>query len=303
MQIDESFKTSINDRLDKVLQNRFGKPRNQIQHWIKNGWVLVAGKKPVKSYIPSPDELIKVQVPDRSPELAPSPKKVKILYEDGDLVVIDKPADVSVHPGAGDSSDTIVGRLIWMGIPLAPIGLPVRPGVVQRLDKETSGVMMLAKTEESYEKLRYMISRHLFERIYLGITDGIPKTRSGTITGYIIRDPANRIRFKLTKEQTAAGKFSVTHYEMIESLKGYGIIKYSLETGRTHQIRVVSSALGFPILSDKLYGKPNRLIERQALHSVSLKFTHPLTGKTLKICSNLPKDILSALSSLRRKRK
>ncbi len=302
MQIEVSFKTSMHERLDKILQDRFGKPRNQVQHWIKNGWVLVSGKKKDKAYMPLLNEIIEVYVPNREPDLIISHKTVKILYEDISLIVIDKPSGVSVHPGAGDSSDTIVGRLIWMGISLAPIGLPVRPGVVQRLDKETSGVMMLAKTEASYYKLRYMISNHLFERLYIGITDGISKEASGEITGYIARDPANRIRFKMIENKTASSKLSVTYYKMIESLGNYAIMRYRLETGRTHQIRVASRALGFPILSDKLYGKRSKLIERQALHSASLKFMHPDTGKMLKICANLPDDMLSVLNSLRRKR-
>ncbi len=242
-----------------------------------------------------------MEIPDRSPDL-PIPKKtLLILYEDDDIVVINKPSGISVHPGAGDSSDTVVGRLIYMNVKLAPIGLPVRPGVVQRLDKETSGVMMLSKTIDSYYKLRNMISAHMFERRYLGIVENIPKSSSGIMKGYEVRDPSNRIKFKIIEQKTASSKLAITHYKVIEWFDKMCIVQFQLETGRTHQIRVAAGSLGFPILSDKLYGKRSKIIGRQALHSASLKFVNPMSGESMKFCACLPQDMMIVLKQLRRK--
>ncbi len=301
MHIDDSFYPDNQKRLDKILQERYSQTRNQVQHWIENGWVLVSDKLKLKSYIPYNSEKIRVEIPDRAPDL-PIPKKIlPIIYEDDDIVVINKPSGIAVHPGAGDSSDTVVGRLIYMNIELTPIGLPVRPGVVQRLDKETSGVMLLSKTIDSYYKLRDMISAHQFERCYLGIVENIPKDVSGTVKGYEIRDPANRIRFKMIENKTASSKIAITHYRVIERFSTASIVRFQLETGRTHQIRVAARHLGFPIISDKLYGKRSKLIERQALHSAYLKFINPMSGKSMKFCACLPQDMMMVLKQLRRK--
>ncbi len=301
MQVNESFCSDDRRRLDKILQERYGQTRNQVQHWIENGWVFVSDKHRNKSYIPYNSEKIRVEIPDRSPDL-PIPKKtLLILYEDDDIVVINKPSGISVHPGAGDSSDTVVGRLIYMNVKLAPIGLPVRPGVVQRLDKETSGVMMLSKTIDSYYKLRNMISAHMFERRYLGIVENIPKSSSGIMKGYEVRDPSNRIKFKIIEQKTASSKLAITHYKVIEWFDKMCIVQFQLETGRTHQIRVAAGSLGFPILSDKLYGKRSKIIGRQALHSASLKFVNPMSGESMKFCACLPQDMMIVLKQLRRK--
>jgi len=301
MQIDESFYPDDRKRLDRILQERYNQTRNQVQNWIKNEWVLVSDKLKHKSYIPYNSEKIRVEVPDRTPDL-PIPQKIlPILYEDDNIVVINKPSGIAVHPGAGDSSDTVVGRLIYMNVELAPIGLPVRPGVVQRLDKETSGVMLLTKTIDSYYKFRDMISLHQFERRYLGIVENIPKNNSGTIRGYESRDPSNRIRFRMIDQKTASSKIAVTHYKVIERFSKVCIVQFQLETGRTHQIRVASRYLGFPILSDKLYGKRSKLIDRHALHSASLKFVNPISGEIMKFCACLPQDMMIVLKQLRRK--
>ncbi|MGC9257414.1 RluA family pseudouridine synthase [Desulfurella sp.] len=278
-------------RIDSYLAEILDIPRNQIQKWIEKGKVCVNGKVVSKNYKLKGEEKISFEpIEFEKPNLKIADCDIKILYEDDFLVVVDKPAGVVVHPGAGSEHKSVVGALLFRGIKLSDIGAPLRPGVVHRIDKDTSGVIVLAKDNNTHFKLANQFALHISKRYYIGICEGHIKDSFGTIKTQIGRHPIKRKQFAVVQ-----GKLAVTHYKVIMRLKDMDIVRFELETGRTHQIRVHMQYLNHPLVGDSVYSKSSKLIQRQALHAFYLGFFHPNSNKFLKFYSKLPKDMIELI--------
>jgi 23S rRNA pseudouridine1911/1915/1917 synthase len=305
-------------RLDRFLSSRLeGLTRSRIQALIRSGRVSgPAGTIGDTSARVKPGERFEVSVPP--PEAArPEAETIplNVTYEDDDLIVIDKPAGLVVHPSAGHASGTLVNALIaHCGASLSGIGGVKRPGIVHRLDKETSGLLVVAKSDAAHQGLQGQFAAHgadgRLERTYLAIVWGAPARPRGTIDARLARSPANRTRIAVVRGER--GRHAVTHYQVIDTfVDGRGkplasLLQVRLETGRTHQIRVHLAHIGHPVMGDPTYGagfktSASRLapeaqaalaaLGRQALHAAELGFEHPLTGRRLRFSSPLPDDI------------
>lgn len=279
-------------RIDTYLAKVLEIPRNQIQKWIEKGKVSVNGKIINKNYkLKYEDKIFFEPIEFEKPAVNVSDCEIKILYEDNYLVVVDKPAGIVVHPGAASEELSVVGALLFRGIQLSDIGAPLRPGVVHRIDKDTSGIIVLAKNNNAHFYLANQFANHTCKRYYIGICEGHLKDYTGTIETQIGRHPVNRKQFSVTN-----GKQAITHFKVIMRLKDMDVVRFELETGRTHQIRVHMKYLNHPLIGDSLYSKTkSKLITRQALHAFYLGFQHPFNNKFLKFYSKLPKDMLNLL--------
>jgi 23S rRNA pseudouridine1911/1915/1917 synthase len=233
---------------------------------------------------------------------------LSILFEDDDLVVIDKPAGLVVHPAAGHADRTLVNALLFHVHDLSGIGGELRPGIVHRLDKDTSGVMVIAKNDAAHRKLSAAWSTEAVRKEYVAIVYGTPQKSRGTIDAPIARDPRNRKRMAIV----AGGRHAVTDFQVIESLRHASVLRCVLHTGRTHQIRVHLKSIGHPIIGDPLYSGPQwrgipdkRLqktissFDRQALHAISLQIPHPETGRVMVFAADLPLDMRTLIEKLR----
>jgi 23S rRNA pseudouridine1911/1915/1917 synthase len=227
------------------------------------------------------------------PELEHEPLDLRIAYEDEYLLVVDKPAGLVVHPGAGHAAGTLVQGLLDRGV---TGGDPERPGIVHRLDRDTSGLLVVARTEEAYEGLQALVKRRELEREYVALVRGRPRSRSGRIEAPIGRDRREPTRRSL---DTDTPKPAVTHFEVIELFRDHALLRVRLETGRTHQIRVHLAAIGLPVAGDPLYGVPEQGLRRQFLHAARLAFPHPVTGARVETESPLPDDLAAALERVR----
>ena len=282
-------------RLDKFLSIRLPFSRSRIAALIENGHVLPSLAADTKV---NPGQVFTVNIPEAI-EATPRPQKIElnILYEDADLIVIDKPAGMVVHPGAGNFEGTLVNALLaHCGNSLSGIGGVKRPGIVHRIDKETSGILAIAKNDMAHQKLSEQFACHSIQRVYQAVVYGIPLPQ-GKIEGNIGRSPRNRQKMAIV---STGGKPAVTHYKLIKKLyqERAALIECRLETGRTHQIRVHMTSIGHPLVGDKTYGNPPkgtpdilRQFPRQALHAAVLTFVHPRTGETLSFSTPLPEDM------------
>jgi 23S rRNA pseudouridine1911/1915/1917 synthase len=259
-----------------------------VQRMIETGLLLVEDAKVAPSYRVRGGELVEA----RLPELGLSPEKIEVpvVFEDGDIVVVNKPAGLVVHPGAGNPSGTLVNGLLGRGI--AGGEDAERPGVVHRLDRDTSGLMVLAKGEPAYSRLVEMMVARRVVRVYraLAVGGGLPAT--GTIDSPIGRDPDNP-----TLMAAGVGKAAVTHFEVLAEAAGHEMLRVRLETGRTHQIRVHLSAIGHPVYADPLYGRsvPGR---RLWLHAERLAFEHPVSGEPVEYTAPIPQDLCESATEL-----
>lgn len=289
--VSKSFKVESEEsaeRLDRLAARRLGMSRGVIQRLIKDGRLLVEGVERDPSYKLRGGERVEAQVEDTG--LRPEHISVPVLYEDESLLVVDKPSGIVVHPGAGNVTGTLVNALLDRDI--AGGEDPIRPGVVHRLDRDTSGVMVLAKGEPAYSWLVEKLSKREVRRIYRAVVSGSGLPPSGTVDAPVGRDPENP-----TLIAAGVGKPAVTHFEVLEEVEKHAMLRVRLETGRTHQIRVHLSAIGHPVYADPLYGEP---IEgrRLWLHAESLAFVHPVTGEPLELESPLPEDLRSSARSV-----
>ncbi len=288
-------------RLDKFLSVCLPFSRSRIASFIENGHVspaLAADTKVV------PGQIFTVHIPE-AVEATPRPQEIQlnILYEDDDLIVIDKSAGMVVHPGAGNPEGTLVNALLaHCGDSLSGIGGVKRPGIVHRIDKETSGILVIAKNDMAHQKLSEQFACHSIHRVYQAIVYGLPQTE-GTVEGNIGRSPRNRQKMAIV---STGGKPAVTHYRLLKTLyqRRAALVECRLETGRTHQIRVHMTSIGHPLVGDKTYGNPPkgtpdilRHFPRQALHAAVLAFAHPRTGKTLSFSTPLPQDMALLIKS------
>ena len=221
--------------------------------------------------------------------------ELTVAYADEHLLVVDKPAGVVVHPAPGNAGGTLAQALVAAG---AAGGEEDRPGIVHRLDRDTSGLLVVARSQETYERLQRLVRRRKLTREYLALVAGKPRSRSGTIDAPIGRDRHDRIRHSL---DTSTPRAAVTHFELEELLPHHALLRVRLETGRTHQIRVHLAAIDLPVAGDPVYGIAGDLgLERQFLHAARLAFAHPVTGGAIDVSSPLPPDLAAALEAARR---
>ena len=234
---------------------------------------------------------------------------LEVLYEDGDLVVVNKPPGMVVHPGAGTSGGTLVNALLAHCRDLSGIGGTLRPGIVHRIDKDTSGVLVVAKNDRAHQSLSDQFKEHTIKRVYLALVFGSPKGEKGRIESAIGRHPVDRKRMS---GKSGRGKHAVTHWQVLGRFAGITLVRLKLETGRTHQIRVHLSETGHPLVGDPVYGGSGRLagisdpqlkgliraLDRQALHAKTLGFIHPTTGKYLEFDTDLPEDMARIIAYL-----
>ncbi|MCL6548907.1 MAG: RluA family pseudouridine synthase, partial [Alicyclobacillus sp.] len=269
-------------RIDKWLTEAlqeldYDVSRTQVQGWLEQG--LVRGPRPrIRPSDPvTAGESYEIDVPAPEPvALVAEDIPVNVVYEDPDVVVVDKPRGLVVHPAVGHARGTLVNALIGRGTALSTLGGGLRPGVVHRIDKDTSGLLVLAKTDGAYHSLAEQLRMHSMERVYLGIAHGQFPHDTGTIDAPIGRDDRNRQRMSVRK----GGKPAVTHFQVLERFADYTYLQLRLETGRTHQIRVHLAYIGHPLAGDPLYGRRHTLpIEGQALHAAVLGFVHPTSGQ------------------------
>jgi 23S rRNA pseudouridine1911/1915/1917 synthase len=287
-------KTDAGRRLDAVVAALPGvATRSLAERLIRDGAVRVDGERRAKSHRLEGGEELEVALPEPA-RLEPSEKPLEVVYEDEHLLVIDKPAGLVVHPAAGHEGETLVNRLVGLG---AAGGDPARPGIVHRLDRGTSGLLLVARSEPAYERLSAAIRERQVERRYLALVRGAPKSRTGRIDAAIGRDRTDRTRRSI---DTETPRDAVTWFAVRERLGERTLLEVRLETGRTHQIRVHLEAIGLPVSGDPVYGAARDLgLDRQFLHAHALAFDHPTTGTRLAFESPLPSDLASALEKAR----
>jgi 23S rRNA pseudouridine1911/1915/1917 synthase len=257
--------------------------------------VLVDGEARGKSHKLSGGEEIAIDPPEPAPEQDVAPPELRIAYEDEHLLVVDKAAGVVVHPAPGHTAGgTLAHALAAAG---AAGGEEGRPGIVHRLDRDTSGLLVVARSEEAYERLQRLVKRRELTREYLALVVGTPRSRRGTIEAPVGRDRHDRLRHSL---DTDTPRDAVTHFELEELLDGHALLRVRLETGRTHQIRVHLEVIDLPVAGDPTYGVAGDLgLERQFLHAARVAFDHPITGEPVDVSSPLPPDLAAALVAAR----
>ncbi len=291
------------ERLDKALAEATELSRERIKALIAQGRVLLDGA-PARSPSakPAAGTAFAIDIPEAAPaEAQPQDIPLAIVYEDEHLLVIDKPAGLVVHPAAGNPDGTLVNALLHhCRGQLSGIGGVARPGIVHRIDKDTSGLLVVAKSDTAHEGLAKQFADHSIERAYLAVVNGHPNPLSGTISGRIGRSDANRKKMAVLPDESKRGKHAVTHYRTLQLLGDCALVECRLETGRTHQVRVHMASIGNGLLGDPLYGRPGGKIRplltgigfrRQALHAAVLGFIHPVSRESLRFSSELPADM------------
>lgn len=286
-------------RLDKCL-TLFDKDYSRVYYsnLIKEGNVLINGNKVSPSYKVKENDNISIIFAKKESnlDLEPYDCPLNILYEDDYLLVIDKPKGLVVHPGDGHHNDTLVNALIYAKKELSTVNGLERVGIVHRIDKDTSGLLLVCKNDFVHNKIAEQLKDHSMHREYIALVDGVIKTDVGKIIGKIGRDKENRLRMAI---DPIAGKEAVTHFEVLKRYKKYTLIRCKLETGRTHQIRVHMSSIKHPIVGDKLYGGSSEIYDNgQLLHAYKLTFYHPILKKEMSIESPLPKYFNDVLDKI-----
>lgn len=299
-------------RLDKALADATDLSRARVQALIAEGLVEVDG-----ALASSPSAKIaqnaafRITVPPATDPVAqPQDIPLSIAYEDEHLVVVDKPAGMVVHPAAGNPDGTLVNALLHhCSGQLSGIGGVARPGIVHRIDKDTSGLLAVAKSDAAHERLAAQFAAHSVHRRYLAVCGGHPSPTEGTVDARLGRSDANRKKMAVLDKNSSRGKHAVTHYKLITRLESSSVIECRLETGRTHQVRVHCASIGHALLGDPLYGRTPKVLksllstlkfERQALHAAELGFLHPASKESLRFTSDLPGDMQELIDELQR---
>jgi 23S rRNA pseudouridine1911/1915/1917 synthase len=286
------------ERLDVFLARRVeGISRSQAQRLIERGLVTVEGVPARASRIVRPGEAVAVHLPDPEPvSVEPEPLPLTVLYQDEEVIVVDKPAGMPVHPGPGHPRGTLVNALLARFPELRQVGEAFRPGIVHRLDKDTSGLMVVAKTPRAHRHLVEQLKERQVRKTYLALVYGVPDPERGVIEAPIGRHPRHRKRMAVVDE----GRQAVTRYRVVEAIGGYALLEVEPVTGRTHQIRVHMAAIGHPLVGDAVYGRRSPLLPRQFLHAHRLAFVLPGRERAVEFESPLPADLRQALEAVRR---
>ena len=289
-----SFTAAVG-RLDHFLQERLPEySRSRLQSWIKEGRVLVNGSPAKASLILRGGEKVDVAPADAPPlKAAPEDLPVEILYEDAAVIAINKPAGLTVHAGSGAHSGTLVNRLVHHFGSLSQVGGELRPGIVHRLDRGTSGVLLVARTDTAHRALAAQFAERSVEKVYLALVEGKIPADSGRITKPVTRDPARRTRMTARLEH---GRAALTEYRVIQRFRGFTYLEVRIGTGRTHQIRAHFAAIGHPVAGDRLYGA--RADRRIFLHAARIVFTSPANGERLTVEAPLPDELRRWLGEL-----
>ncbi len=285
-------------RLDVVVAGRFPQySRSRVATLAGCGQVLVDDRPQKPAFRLRAGQRVRILAPPSDPVVvAPQPIPLQIVHEDADILVIDKPAGMTVHPAPGHPRGTLVNAVLAHVPDLSGIAGPLRPGVVHRLDKDTSGLLVIAKTDAAYRSLVAQLRARAVTRVYLALVRGTVREDRGVISAPIGRHPVHRTRMAVVPH----GRPAVTHVTVQERLGGATLVECRLETGRTHQIRVHLRHIGHPVLGDPVYGGGGGGIGRQALHAARLEFTHPRTGERIVCTAPLPEDFARVLDTLRR---
>ena len=289
-------------RIDRYLSEQMPElSRSYVQKLIKDKRVLISGNPVKANYKVAAGDVIELKLPSAAePEIQAEDLLLDILYEDADVIFINKPKDMVVHPSAGHATGTLVNGLLYhcQG-ELSGINGVIRPGIVHRIDKDTTGVIIVCKNDQAHNQIARQLKEHSITRRYRAIVWGNLKEEEGTIDAAIGRHPTDRKRMAVVSK---GGKRAVTHYRVLERLGRFTYIECQLETGRTHQIRVHMASIGHPLLGDEVYGRGKSLfsLQGQALHAMVLGVIHPSTGKYLEVEASLPEYFLELLGKLRR---
>ena len=296
-------------RLDRALADAVPTlSRERLKALIRSGAVEAGGvavRDPALKV--RGEEALRIAIPEPAPaHNEPQDIPLKVIFEDEHLLVVDKAAGLVVHPAAGNFDGTLVNALLHhCGGSLSGIGGVARPGIVHRIDKDTSGLLVVAKTDVAHEGLAKQFAAHSIDRRYLAIVNGVPKATEGTIDAHLARSPANRKKFAIVEGKR--GKRAVTHWRRLDILDDAALVECRLETGRTHQVRVHMASIGHPLLGDPVYGRSNKThgktlrelqFHRQALHAATLGFTHPVTKLRLSFSSPMPPDMQELFNAL-----
>ncbi len=284
-------------RLDAYLAENTELTRTRIQQLIKEENIKVNDKKTKSSYKIEMGDTIKVFIPEKKEiDLVPQNISINILYEDNDIAVIDKKAGLVIHPSYGHESGTLVNAIMFHINDLSGINGEIRPGIVHRLDKDTSGLIIIAKNDKAHNKLSEMFKNKEINKTYLAIVKGSLGKDTGRLETQMGRDLKDRKKMSVLK---TGGKTAITNYEVLDKNDKFSLVRVNIETGRTHQIRVHMKYLGYPILGDSVYGKESKSVKRQMLHAYKLEFIHPVTGKEMIIKSEIPKDFSEVLERIK----
>ena len=300
----------IGKRVDAFIAERTELTRSAAARLIESGNVLVGGKAIAKNYKIKRGDVFSLEIPDAEPDEAlPENIPLDIVFEDKDIIVVNKPKGMVVHPAAGNASGTLVNALLYhCGDSLSGIGGVIRPGIVHRIDKDTEGLLVVAKNDASHIFLAEQIKEHKVRRIYYAIAIGNFKEDSGTVDAPIGRHPVDRKKMAVIRDPNMRSRNAVTHWSVIERFGRYTLIRCELETGRTHQIRVHMSYIGHPLLGDDVYGgagtgfeaKHRKYISGQCLCATELVLTHPTTKKEEHFTVPMPKEFDALCEIMRR---
>lgn len=288
-------------RIDKYISENTELTRSAVQGLLEKGKILVRGVSVSKNYKLKSGDHIAVEIPEpQVMDAVPENIPLDIVYEDNDLLVVNKPKGMVVHPAHGNYNGTLVNALLYhCGESLSGINGVIRPGIVHRIDKNTSGLLIVAKNDRSHLHLAQQIKEHSFTREYEAVATGYFRETSGTIDAPIGRHKTDRKKMCVTTENS---RNAVTHYSVIKQYGGFAHVKLRLETGRTHQIRVHLAYTGHPVLGDDVYGKPYRNLDGQCLHARKIGFIHPSTEEYMEFTSELPEYFRKVLDRLEKMR-
>ena len=288
-------------RLDKYLSEQFPEQtRSYLQKLIKEGQVLVNGKTVKSGYQLSKGDEVSVTIPEpKELDVEPQKMELDIVYEDEDVILINKPKGMVVHPAPGHTTDTLVNGLLYhCKDNLSGINGVARPGIVHRIDRDTTGILIVCKNDMSHNSIAEQLKEHSINRRYRALVHGNLKEDTGTVEGPIGRHPVDRKKMAINERN---GKPAVTHYTVLERFGNYTLIECKLETGRTHQIRVHMTSIGHPLVGDEVYGpaKSPFKLQGQCLHAMVLGFVHPRTGEYMEFSADLPEYFEDLLKKLR----
>lgn len=288
------------NRIDKFVKEQLGEAysRSAIQLWIEDGHILVNGESVKANHKVNTGDRVTLTIPEaESTEIIPEDIPLDVYYEDADVIVVNKPRGMVVHPAPGHSSGTLVNALMFHCKDLSGINGEIRPGIVHRIDKDTSGLLMAAKNDKAHASLAAQLKEHSVTRKYYALVHGNLSHDQGTIDAPIGRDPQDRKMYTVIEKNS---KQAITHFHVVERFGDYTLVELKLETGRTHQIRVHMKFIGHPLVGDPMYGRSKGIkMDGQALHAAVLGFIHPSSGQYIEFTAPIPDDMEMLLQSLR----